>query len=232
MLAALASDLWELNAPLSVAGMALGHRMTVVRLPSGKGSLTSAKPLWVHSPVEHTPALGATLAALGPVAHIVAPNCVHDTYLEGWFAAYPAARFHGAEGFSKYRPDLKFTDTLGDRPDLAWSDVLVQHVVRGMPRLNEVAFLHRPTRTLIITDLAFNLGGEMPFLSRTLLKLNRCYDCFAVSQLLRTTIKDRAAVRASIDHILEWDFDRIVLSHGANVETGGREKLREAFAFL
>ena len=143
------------------------------------------------------------LAPLGPVRHVVAPNCIHDTYLEGWFAADPQARF-----------------------------VFDQHIVRGMPRLNEVAFLHRPSRTLIVTDLVFNLGPEMPFLSRVLLKLNDC-DCkFAVSRLLKTTIKDRAAVRKSIDHILSWDFDRIVVSHGRNVESGGREMLREAFQFL
>jgi hypothetical protein len=224
MLNSLAPDLWDLNAPMNVVGMALGHRMTVARLPDGT--------LWIHSPVAHSTALAAELAKLGRVAHIVAPNAMHDTYLEGWFTAYPAARFHGAKGFSKFRPDLKFTDTLGDAPDAAWAAVFDQHAVRGMPRLNEVVFRHRPTRTLILTDLAFNLGGEMPFLSKILLRINDCYCKFAVSRLLKTTIKDRAAVRASIDHVLTWDFDRIVVSHGDNVATDGKPMLREAFAFL
>jgi hypothetical protein len=224
MLQSLAPGLWELNLPLSVVGMQLGHRMTVVQL--GDGSL------WLHSPVAYSPALADALARLGPVRHIVAPNCVHDTFLEAWFAAYPSARFHGAKGFSKVRPDLRFSDTLGDTPDTAWSGLLDQLIVRGMPRLNEVTFLHRPSRTLIVTDLVFNLGPEMPFLSRVLMKLNGC-DCrFAVSRLLKTTIKDRAALRASVDRILAWDFDRIVLSHGDNVPRGGKAKLAEAFAFL
>jgi hypothetical protein len=106
MLTPLAPELWELDAPLAVFGMHLGHRMTVARLPD--------RSLWLHSPIAYSPALAAELAALGPVAHVVAPNGVHDTYLEGWFAAYPKARFHGARGFAKFRPDLKFTDTLGD----------------------------------------------------------------------------------------------------------------------
>ena len=223
-LAALAPNLWELNAPLSVLGMALGHRMTVARLPSGG--------LWVHSPVAHSPALAAELAQLGPVTHIVAPNAIHDTYLEGWFNAFPAARFHGARGFAKFRPDLKFTDTLGDTPDIAWAATFDQHMIRGMPRLNEVAFLHRASRTLILTDLVFNLGPKMPFLSRVLLRANGCYCKFAPSRLLKTTIKDRAALRRSLEHILAWDFDAIVLSHGQNMETGGKPMLREAFAFL
>src|SRR5471032_3413648 len=133
MLTPLAPDLWELDAPLSVLGMALGHRMTVAKLPDGT--------LWLHSPVAYSAALGDELKKLGRVAHVVAPNCVHDTFLEGWFAAYPSARFHGAKGFSKSRPDLKFTDTLGDTPDAAWVGVFEQHLLRGMPRINEVVFL-------------------------------------------------------------------------------------------
>ncbi|MCX6954070.1 MAG: DUF4336 domain-containing protein, partial [Verrucomicrobia bacterium] len=128
MLTLLAENLWDLNAPMNVLGMALGHRLTVARLPDGS--------LWLHSPVAHTPALAAALAALGPVGHIVAPNCMHDTYLEGWFAAYPKARFHGAPDFGRHRPDLKFTDPLGAQPAPAWAAVFDQHVMRGMPRLN------------------------------------------------------------------------------------------------
>lgn len=224
MLSPLAPDLWELNAPLSVFGMALGHRLTVARLPDGS--------LWLHSPVAYSAALAAALAPLGRVAHIVAPNAVHDTYLEGWLAAYPQARFHGARGFAKFRPDLKFTDTLGDTPDPAWAATFDQHLLRGIPRLNEVAFLHRASRTLILTDLVFNLGPDMPFLSRLLLKVNDC-DCkFGVSRLFKTVIKDRAALRRSVDHVLAWEFDAIVVSHGANIPSGGKPLLRDALTFL
>ena len=224
MLSPLAPDLWELDAPMSVIGMQLGHRMTVARLPGGT--------LWVHSPVEHSAALDAELARLGRVAHVVAPNAIHDTYLEDWFEAHPTARFHSARGFSKVRPDLKFTDSLGDTPDAAWVGVFDQHVLRGMPRINEVAFLHRPSRTLILTDLVFNLGPDMPFLSRVLMKLNDCYCKFGPSRLLKSVIKDRVAFRGSLDRVLAWEFDAIVVSHGDNVKTGGNPMLREAFAFL
>jgi hypothetical protein len=224
MLNPLAPDLWELDAPFTVLGMAIGHRMTVARLADGS--------LWVHSPVAYSYDLAAALAQFGPVGHIVAPNAMHDTFLEAWFPAYPEARFHGARGFAKFRPDLKFTDTLGDKPDAAWAGLFDQHVIRGMPRLNEVAFLHRPSRTLILTDLVFNLGPDMPLLSRVLLRLNDCYCKFGASRLLKSTIKDRAALRASLDHVFAWDFDRLVISHGRTLESGAKDALRTAFAFL
>jgi hypothetical protein len=224
MLTPLARDLWEIDAPMNVIGMALGHRMTIARLPD--------RTLWLHSPVAYSPELAVALNELGPTSHIVAPNAMHDTYLEGWFAACPAAQFHGARGFAKFRPDLKFTATLGDEPPAAWSVVFDQLRLHGMPRLNEIVFLHRASRTLILTDLVFNLGADMPLLSRALLRINGCYDCLAVSRLLRTTIKDRAALRASLDRMFAWDFDRVVVSHGRNLEAGAKDALRTALAFL
>lgn len=219
-----AAGLWELNRPLAIAGMQLGHRMTVARLPDGA--------LWLHSPVAYSEQLDRELGELGRVTHVVAPNLMHDTYLEAWFAAHPTARFHGAVGFAGVRPDLRFTDMLTDAVPEAWRDVFDQHVLRGMPRLNEVAFLHRTSRTLILADLVFNLGPDMPWLSRVLMKLNGC-DCkFTPSRLLRSTIKDRAALRESLQRVLAWDFDAVILSHGANVARDAKPMLREAFAFL
>jgi hypothetical protein len=39
-------------------------------------------------------------------------------------------------------------------------------------------------------------------------------------------------MRHSIDQILSWDFDRIVVGHGEVVESGGHKKLEEAYNFL
>jgi hypothetical protein len=72
----------------------------------------------------------------------------------------------------------------------------------------------------------------MPLLSRALLQLNGCYCRFAASRLLRSTIKDRAAFRASLDLVLAWEFERILLSHGRNVETDAKALLRDAYSFL
>jgi hypothetical protein len=36
----------------------------------------------------------------------------------------------------------------------------------------------------------------------------------------------------SCDRILRWDFDRILLAHGAPVERDGREVMREAYRWL
>ena len=83
-----------------------------------------------------------------------------------------------------------------------------------------------------MADLAFNLGPDMPFLSRVLLRLNDCYCRFGPSRMFKVVIDDPAALRRSIDRILRWDFDRIIVSHGEILTDSPQEALRTAFAFL
>jgi hypothetical protein len=45
-------------------------------------------------------------------------------------------------------------------------------------------------------------------------------------------VRDRAALARSIAELLTWDFDRIIVTHGRIVETGGRDVLRAAYRFL
>jgi hypothetical protein len=50
--------------------------------------------------------------------------------------------------------------------------------------------------------------------------------------MFRFGLRDKAAARRFLDRILGWDFDRIVVGHGELVETGGRDALRSAYAWL
>lgn len=219
-----APEIWELDYPHVVLGLELGRRLTVVRLPSGD--------LWVHASLPPAPKLTAALAALGRVGYIVGPNTSHDAFLDEFVSAHPDAEFHAAPGLAAANPRLHPTHTLGTVASPAWSEVLDQHLVAGLPRLNEVVFLHRPSRSLILADLAFNLLPPKPWLTRVALTLNDAYGRFTPSRLLKSIISDRTALRASIDTILAWDFDRIIVGHGTNIAIGGREALREAYAFL
>ena len=54
----------------------------------------------------------------------------------------------------------------------------------------------------------------------------------AQTKLLRSTIRDRAAARRSIDRVLAWDFDRVVMAHGQVLDHGGKEALRDATAWI
>lgn len=213
-------DLWVCAVPYR----GLGRQLVVVRLPGGG--------LWIHSPIPVTPELRGELAKLGEIRHVVGPNCFHDECLREFQAEYPAALFHAAPGLAGQKRDVRFGTELSETPHPDWAGVLEQRLIHGMPRLNEVVFYHAASRSLLIADIAFNLGPDGPWLFALLMRLNDAWGKFGPSRLCRSLMRDKKAVRASLDRILEWDFDRVIVGHGRNIETNGKALFREAFAFL
>jgi hypothetical protein len=49
---------------------------------------------------------------------------------------------------------------------------------------------------------------------------------------VRRLIRDRVAARESVARILRWNFDRVIVTHGDVLESGGLAKFAEAFSFL
>lgn len=217
-----AKQLWTVDHPLRVGGLALGTRTSVVRLGDGG--------LFIHSPGPLDGALRRALEQLGPVRAIVAPNRLHHLYVAENARAFPDARVYAAPGVARKQPDVRFYRELGDVAAAAWSGDLDQVLVQGVPRLNEVAFLHRASRTLLLTDLAFNVRKLDSAFARLFMRLNDGYGRFGPTRLMRSQFRDRQALRASLERILAWDFDRVTVTHGEILETGGREALRDAFA--
>lgn len=213
--------LWVVEHPLRAHRLELGRRMTVVRLGSGQ--------LWLHSVARLVPDVEERLEATGPTRFIVAPNRFHHAWVEEYAARFPEAEVWGAPGLPEKRTDLEFHGVLGASPECPWSPDLELHVFGGSKRLGEVVFLHRPSRTLILTDLCFNLSAERPLLTRIAARLLGTYRRVAVSRLVRAAIDDRDAVRRSAERILDWDFDRVVIGHGDLVESGGKDAVKKAF---
>src|SRR5262249_35995022 len=162
----------------------------------------------------------------------VAPSKVHHFFVGDYITAYPQARIAGAPGLEAKRRDLTFHALLGDEPLAPWNGDLEQHLFRGASYLNEVVFFHPSTRTLLLTDLAFNGGAERTAGARLFYWLVGAGGRFGPHRFVRACIRDRQAARRSVERILQWDFDRIIVTHGDILETGGRERFAAAFAFL
>jgi len=222
----LASNLWVIDRPfkLPYVGVDIGTRMTCIRLADGR--------LFLHSPVKLDGVLRSSLDALGEVRSVVAPNKLHHLFLAEYITSYPRAIVYAAPSLSKKRPDLHFNGELGDEPQTEWRGQIKQHLFRGAPALNEVVFFHPATRTLILTDLAFNIPKEAAKRSPLFYWL---WDVghFGPHRFVRfRAIRDRQAARGSVETILSWNFDRIIVSHGEVVETDGHNQFAAAFAFL
>lgn len=220
----LAEDLWVVERPLRFGGLPLGTRMTVVRLPDGG--------LFLHSPVALDDALRDALLAVGTPRWAVAPNRFHHLYIGQYRDAFPEIELFAAPGLPEKRPDLRFDAVLADGAPPAWAEHLDVECFAGLPMTNEVVFHHRASRTLLLCDLAFNLGREAPLVTRLAFRVIGGYGRLAPTLLEKVMIRDREAARASMERILAWDFDRVVVTHGEVLETGGREALRAGYRWL
>jgi hypothetical protein len=220
----IADGMWVAEHKLRFYGTPVVTRMTVVR--------RSAGGLVVHSPVQLGPQLRESIDALGPVDTILAPNRFHHVFVADFISAYPGARVHGARGLLKKRKDLTFHGVLGDEPAPEWAREVQPLVIDGAPVLGEVVFFHPPTRTLLVSDLFFNYPPAKSLTVRLVRKIEDCDGKFCVPRLIKLTIRDRAAFAASVDRMLAWDFDRVVMAHGQIVERGGQEPVRLALGWL
>jgi len=220
----LGRDLWVAERRQRFYGLEVGTRMNVMRLDDGS--------LLLHSPVALTRSLRGELDALGPVRYAVAPNRVHHLYAGKVAEAYPGTQLWIAPGLERKRPDLVYVAVLDDEAPAPWKGQLDQVFFRGRPYENEVVFFHRASRTLILCDLAFNFGPRSPLPTRVLMWLLRSYGSFGPSKLDPLLIRDRRAARESLERILAWDFDRVIVAHGEVLESGGREALRRGYHWL
>lgn len=220
----LARDIWVVDRSQRFYGLEVGTRMTVLRLADGS--------LLLHSPVALDAGLRRELDAIGRVCFAVAPNRVHHLYAGKVAEAYPEARLWVGPGLERKRPDLVFDGVLGDEAPAEWKNQVDQLLFRGRPYENEVVFFHRASRTLILCDLAFNFGPRAAAPTRLLMRLLRSYGRFGPSKLDPLLIRDRRAARHSLERILGWDFDRVVVAHGDVLESGGRAALRQGYSWL
>ena len=230
----LASNLWIVDQPDFGTGLAkVGTRMTVIKLASGG--------LFLHSPTKLDDETKRALDAIGEVRAVVAPSRAHHLFVGDYIKTWPGAKLYGPPGLvgdirdfkARFgaRRDLKLDAVLGDEPQQEWAGEIDQHLFKGAVGLNEVVFFHRSSRSAIFTDLVFNVPADFKD-ARIFYTLVGGRGQFGPHRLIRMIIRDRKAARESVAKILEWDFDRVIVTHGDVLESGGKAKFAAAYSYL
>ncbi|MEZ4451218.1 MAG: DUF4336 domain-containing protein [Nannocystaceae bacterium] len=214
MLERVSEDLWIVTQRQRLpGGVELGARMTVIRLPGGE--------LWLHSPTPLDDRSAAAIDELGVVRHLVAPSRLHHLYLGDAQRRWPAATTWGAPGLAAKRPDLRFDEVLGEPATPRWGGVIEAVAIDGAPKVSETVFVHRPTGTLIVTDLLFSFPRAPNLATRLLLWMVGALGGLRQSRAWWIFTRDRAAAAASAGRILALPFDRVIPCHGEVVDHGG-----------
>jgi hypothetical protein len=215
-----ARGLWEIPFDFSILGVRMGRRTLLVQLPDGS--------LQLHSPGRIDLSLQSRIEQIGPVSAIIVPTNFHDTYLRETLPLFPNATWYAPDGFPKIQPSDRPPQSFENAPP-HWREVLTWKKLEGIPSLNEHLFLHRPSRTLLVADVVFNIGPEAGAWTRWFFQVNNAYNQLRPTRLFRACIKDRTAFRNSFEEVLQWDFDRLIPCHGKIVQTGAKDRLQREF---
>ncbi len=215
----LAADVWLYPYPFRMFGVDLHRNVTVVRLGSGD--------LVIHSSAPFTPEDVASIRALGKPRWLVDTMLDHDTFAAQGRAAFPEATYLAPAGFSK-RVNFPVGELLPAPPE--WSGELEALAIDGAPGFSEVAMFHPASRTLIVADLVMNFPRPTSLWMEFLLRVGiGAKHEPGFSRRLLMAIKDRAAFSASIQRLLAWDFQRVVVGHGEVLEIDARAKTAAMF---
>ncbi|KYG68023.1 hypothetical protein AZI87_01765 [Bdellovibrio bacteriovorus] len=217
------NEVWTRDQDLKFYGVSIGARMTAIRFDSGD--------VFVHSPIKLTEEIVRDLQAMGTVRWAVAPNKMHHLYVADLKKHFPEVQIFCAPELDKKRSDFKFDGVITNEQSFPWSSEVKHVFIEGAPFYNEVVFFHPKTKTLIVSDLATNFQQTDSLLTKMFLKILGSYGHFGWTKTeKRLFIKDKNAFYRSLDKVLSFDFDRIILAHGEPVLTDGKQMLQKVFA--
>ncbi len=213
----IAENVWILRYPLRLLGVEIGRSVTIIRLGNGK--------LVIHSTAPFTAADVAAIQSLGKPGWMVDVTAFHNSFAEEGRRAFPLLRYLVPDRFPKAIA-LK-CEPLDPAP-AEWAGQLEVLRIEGVPRIQEHAVFHAPSRTLIVGDLLFNFGqhalGWTKFFARRVMRLK---ELVGMSPFFRMMIRDQRAFDDSIRKILRWEFDRIIVGHGEIIEFEAKQRVSE-----
>ena len=231
MLRRIDSNLWVADQPLKFLGLEVGTRMTVIKL--AHNSLVLISPVAINSELHQQ------LDAVGQVKYLVAPNLFHYLYLAQAQQLYPDAQAIAPPGLTDKQPNLEI-DKILIQERIEFNDELKYTLLEGFqvfvpPKIavvNEIVFYHSRTKTLIITDSAFNFDRTYPLLTQLATRALGSYGVLKPSWLEKIAVKDKLKLKHSIEQIFQWDFQRIIMAHGQIIEDHAQQQLAKAYSWL
>jgi hypothetical protein len=228
MLRKIDESIWIAEQPLHYLGLSIGTRMTAIKLAN--------RELVVISPIKISDELVSHLNQIGIVKHIIAPNLYHYLFAAKFKALYPNAVFWAAPGLDLKKPDLPIDRVIREGENNEWDDLDCIFLdgfrtlgLSGFDSFNECVFFHSATRSLILTDAAIHIDETFPFVTQLATRIIGGYKSLSPSLLERIATTETEKVRQSIEKILGWDFDRVIMAHGSIIEQNGKEQFRQGY---
>jgi hypothetical protein len=224
-----AKNVWIVNGPtVCDMGVMFTTRMTVVKLSNGS--------VWVDSPVSVPFDTLKHITELGPVRYLVAATPRHVWRLEAWHMLFPEAQLWVPRStpLTLKKGRLPLTGILGDEPYHDWADDFDQLAFKGSSLIEEVLFFHKASHTVILNDLIQVhplVRGKS--LRNTFFKLaGVASPQGGVALDIQLSFTNRNLARQSLEKLLSWDFDKLIIAHGTCIEKDAKPFVEQAFYWL
>ena len=231
MLRVIDTDLWVAEQPMKYFGLEVGTRMTVIRLSQDK--------LVIIAPIKLQDEMIDQINQLGNMSDIIAPNLYHHLFLDQCKQRYPNATVWVTPGLQDKCPDLLIDKILSDHTIQSLNGLEAAQVagfntldIKGYMPLNEWVFFHAKSRTLIITDLAFHFDRQSSLSAQLISKILGGYQQLRPSLLEKIATTDKEQVHQSLQPILAWDFERVIMAHGSIIEQDGKRQFQRGYEWF
>ena len=235
------------SAPFVRGGAEVGVRMSAIKLSNGD--------LILYNPTQLDSETKAKLDSLGKVRYIVAPNLVHHTFIDPYPANYPGVKLIGPEGMGDKKKmafvELKDGSVGGSsaaEAQIGWgSEVELQYFPDFGQK--EVMLYHRPTSTLFVADMMWNLPANESYQRvanktraptqhgqwsvQAAVDHHMHPDGWMAKALQWVANKQTDAMKAGMKRVAnDWQPTTIVMEHGDVITTGAREKLESTYSWI
>lgn len=217
----LGDSIWVKHFDFKFLGAPMGKTTTVIRL---------GEDLLVHSAAPMGSEDVEAIKALGNVRWLMEGSRMHDTFAASLRAGFPEAMYLVPPRFPLSAEVMAPSEKLRSKalPE-AWTGEIEMERVLGVPALEEHAVWHRASKTLILSDFVFNIGlppgRRVPFFFRWVSGIKAFP---ATSRLVKLAVKDRGQVKKSVERILAWDIEQIVVGHGEVMAVNAKDLLKQA----
>ncbi|MBY7734187.1 DUF4336 domain-containing protein [Francisella philomiragia] len=228
MLNQLAENIWVVDGgAVPFFGLPYTTRMTIIRLENND--------LFIHSPIKADSELISQVSEIGNVKFLISPNKIHHLFLQDWAKIFPDAKIYASPGLRDKRKDIDFKADLKDSPEPEWQDEIDQLIFKGSRVMQEVVFFHKPSKTLILTDLIENFDenyfsgfkGLIAKLSGIVAPNGKTPIDWRMSFFFGKKQASECFAR-----ILAWQPERIIVAHGKNIEINAVDFLKKSFKWL
>ena len=232
MLREIDKNIWVAEQPFKYLRLDVGTRMTLICLVTGE--------LIVISPVQVDSDTINQLNAIGDVSYIIAPNLYHYLFVSSFKAIYPKAKLWVAPGLESKKSDLPIDKVISiDKNSMMFNEVeyllfdgFKVFDLKGSSLLNECVFFHQESRTLILTDTAFHFDQSFSLTTQLAARLIGSYKKLSPSLLEKFATPEKEKVKQSVQKVLAWDFERVIMAHGSIIESDAKRKFREGYEWF